>query len=58
MSKGKALLNLFGNLAQAATTGLKAVKPVDEGCGKCPDGQKQGPAVRRRTVRTRRSARR
>lgn len=35
--KQRAVINLFGNLAKAATSGLSAAKPVDAGCGSCPD---------------------
>lgn len=37
---GKALFNLFANVTKAAAGALAASKPVDEGCNKCPDGER------------------
>lgn len=50
LRQSKALLNLFANVASAATKGLSAAKPVQKGCGSCKEkSRRRAGAVR--TVR-------
>lgn len=40
------LIDTLANLANALVGGLASAKPVDEGCGVCPDAEKQATSTR------------